>query len=207
LIDLLDSNPLIAAAGPRVLNSDLSLQSKGFLFPSITHELIGLFRVPKFFKQSQLYRFFSNYYWDEFIARPVDWISGCCMLLRKETVNKIGGLSEDFFMYHEDEEWCYRAHMHGYSIWYYPDVSVTHQNFGSPSDRRELIMRHSSKLFYRKTIGIWKASIIYSIGILNSLSSLILSMLRLDFMKVRIYMRMIRETTSYICYLNGRKDL
>ena len=38
----------------------------------------------------------------------VDCVAGCYMLVRREIIETLGGLDEDFFMYGEDEEWCAR---------------------------------------------------------------------------------------------------
>lgn len=206
IIKFLDDNKRVAAVGPKVLNTNGSLQSKGYSFPSIGHELAGLFRLPKFLKPSTLNRVLPRYYWDEDVARPVDWISGCCMLLRKETVDNIGGLSEDFFMYHEDEEWCYRAHQAGYQIWYRPAVSVIHDNNGSPMEKRVFAGRKSTKIYLKKTIGMWRGVVIQTISLFSNFVALFISVVIFNSIKTKICLNKIHLQTSFIRYLISTLD-
>ncbi len=172
LIRFMEDHPKAAAGGPKVLNYDGSLQSKGYHFPSILSAVLVLLRVPKFFSEKQLFKYFPGYYWDQEDVRQVDWVSGSCMLLRKEAVESIGGLSEDFFMYHEDEEWCFRARKKGYEVWYVPVAEVIHHNMASPLLNRLEVGRRSTKIFYKKTIGIFRGSVISFIFILSNLVKL-----------------------------------
>lgn len=201
IVRFLDENISIAAVGPKVLNTDGSLQSKGFSFPAVGHELAGLFRLPKLLKPSILNKISPGYYWDEEVSRSVDWISGCCMLLRKEAVDMVGGLCEDFFMYHEDEEWCYRAHMSGYQIWYCPAASVFHDNNGSPMEKRLSVGRESTKIFLKKTIGLWKGILIQSISLLSNIVALLSAVLLMNPGKSRSCFSKIRLQISFTFYL------
>ncbi len=60
------------------------------------------------------------------IPREVAYASGCLMLLKSEAVKKIGGLSEDYFMYWEESDWCMRAKEMGYTSWYEPRSIIYH---------------------------------------------------------------------------------
>lgn len=177
LLTFMNEHPRAAAVGPKILNEDMTLQSKGFLFPSIPHALIGLFRISKYFSDSLLYLYLPKYYWNENETRMVEWISGSCMLLRSEVVQIIGGLSEDFFMYYEDEEWCYRASKAGYQIWYYPLASVIHKNNASPMEGRDELVENNSSVFFKKTVGIRNAFFILLIHALSNIVSMFSALL------------------------------
>ncbi|MDP4009690.1 MAG: glycosyltransferase family 2 protein [Candidatus Shapirobacteria bacterium] len=62
-----------------------------------------------------------------------DFISGCCMLIKKEVFQKIGLLNEDYFMYLEDMEICQRAKKNNYKLAYIPGSVIWHINAGSSS--------------------------------------------------------------------------
>ena len=173
LVKFMDEHPKAAAAGPKVLNFDGSLQSKGFCFPSVLLSLIMFFRIPKVLSQERLMKWFPRYYWDADEVRGVDWISGCCLLMRKKVIEKIGSLCEDFFMYYEDEEWCYRARKEKYEVWYVPTAEVKHKNQSSPSTDRFDIGETSAKQYYEKTVGSYKGIVIAIIYILSSMIKLI----------------------------------
>jgi GT2 family glycosyltransferase len=58
--------------------------------------------------------------------RPVPWVTGCCMLLRRDCVQDLGGLDEDFFLYYEDVDLCRRARERGWSVWFDPALRIVH---------------------------------------------------------------------------------
>jgi N-acetylglucosaminyl-diphospho-decaprenol L-rhamnosyltransferase len=64
----------------------------------------------------------------------VDWVSGSCMLVRRDAFEELGGFDEAYFMYGEDVDLCWRAHRAGYGVAYVPAASVTH--VGGISTRR-----------------------------------------------------------------------
>ncbi len=59
--------------------------------------------------------------------RHIDYATGCCILARREVVEKIGGLDDAFFMYAEDADWSMRARRAGYAICYEPRARVWHK--------------------------------------------------------------------------------
>ena len=147
-------NPAVGILGPKLLNSDGSLQLSCRHFPS---HLTSLFN-----RQSVLTRLFpgnpfSRRYlmtdWAHDRIAPVDWLSGACLLLRREMVERIGGMDEGFFMYIEDVDLCYRAHQAGYEVVYFPPVAVTH-HIGKSTEtmpNRSILQWHRSMWrYYRK---------------------------------------------------------
>ncbi len=64
----------------------------------------------------------------QFVApRPVDWISGCAILVRREVIEAIGMLDERFFYYWEETEWCLRAAKAGWGIMHVPNAKLWHK--------------------------------------------------------------------------------
>ncbi len=64
-------------------------------------------------------------------AGEVAYASGCLMLLRSDVLKQIGGLSEEYFMYWEESDWCMRAKAKGYSSWYEPRAVIYHNTRSS----------------------------------------------------------------------------
>lgn len=62
----------------------------------------------------------------EFI-KEVDYITGCCLLVKKEVIEKIGLMPEDYFLYYEDADWCLRAKRAGYKILYVSGSKIWHK--------------------------------------------------------------------------------
>jgi GT2 family glycosyltransferase len=65
-------------------------------------------------------------YWDGGDARQVDWISGAALMIRREVLEKVGGIDPYFFLTYDEVDWCHRMHDAGYEVWYTPDGVVTH---------------------------------------------------------------------------------
>jgi len=59
--------------------------------------------------------------------QKVDWITGACMLTKKEILEKIGYFDDDFFLFVEDLDFCYRLKREGFDIYYFPDAVFYHQ--------------------------------------------------------------------------------
>lgn len=109
-------------------------------FPNPKNAFYRLFGFSKVDKNSQ-----SNNYnldnLDDDGVYEVDSLVGAFMLVRKETINKIGLLDEDYFMYGEDIDWCYRIKEAGWKVIYYGAVEIIHHK-GSSSKKQK------SKLIY-----------------------------------------------------------
>lgn len=153
LVEFLDRCPRAAGAGPMVLNFDGSLQSSGNSFPSVTKAILALFGVHLFVPRKLLEMVFPRIYWRADKITKVDWVSGCCLMLRKSAIEELGLLSADFFMYCEEVEWCFRAYRRRYEIWYLPTACVAHKNQTSPIGNRASVLNRSRRIYFEKTVG------------------------------------------------------
>ena len=131
MIEFMDRNPSVGMAGPRILNPDHSLQVSCRYFPSVWNNLCQAFGLNKVFTKTV---FFSEPFmkcWAHDAERRVDVLSGCFWMIRREAINQVGLLDEDFFIYGEDIDWCKRFHQAGWDVMFYPDAEVIH--FGGAS--------------------------------------------------------------------------
>ncbi|WP_260632953.1 glycosyltransferase family 2 protein [Paenibacillus xylanexedens] len=132
MIYFMDRHPEMGASGCKVILPDGSLDKackRGFPTPSASfYYAFGISRLfpdrPKF-NQYQLGHLSPD---DEY---PVDCLVGAFMLVRRETIDQVGGLDETFFMYGEDIDWCYRIKEAGWGIFYYPRTYIVHYKGGS----------------------------------------------------------------------------
>jgi GT2 family glycosyltransferase len=60
-------------------------------------------------------------------TREVDWVSGCCMMIRREAFFKAGLFDEHYFLFNEDVDLCQAMHRLGYSVVYHPASKVVHR--------------------------------------------------------------------------------
>lgn len=155
LVDFAEQHPQAGVIGPKVLNDDGTFQKhckRGEARPWETFAyFLGLSKLfPKV-------KFFSGYlqtHLDENQTHEVPAISGCCMLIRRETLNEIGNLDEDFFAYQEDTEYCVRARKAGWKVYYTPVAQITHLGGrgGSRAQPYKAIYKwhHSYYIYYNK---------------------------------------------------------
>lgn len=80
-----------------------------------------------------------------------DWVIGAFMMCRRDFYQKVGGLSDDYFMYCEDMDWCKRAHIAGYKVVYYPQAVIEYK--GTRSARRS---SKYAKIFLSSLFTYWR---------------------------------------------------
>ncbi len=128
LVNFLDKNPDIDIVGPKLLNKDGTYQPNCGRFPDLLTVFIMLFA--EHFKNSRLVRFSPSK------TQEVDWLMGAAFLARKKVFAKIGGFDENIFMYMEEVEWFYRAHMGGFKAFFFDEAQIIHLGQGSSKTGR-----------------------------------------------------------------------
>jgi len=120
MVRFMQKNPGVGVLGCKLLYSDGTLQSVGGKYTSAWE----VFKNQILFIKT-LKRFRKNNKKDN-VFKKVDCVSGACLLTRREVFEKVGMLKEDYFMYGEDIEFCYRANKAGWKIGVLIDVSIIH---------------------------------------------------------------------------------
>ncbi len=116
----------VGIVGPKILNPDGSLQYSCRTFPNPVAALFRNTPLGKLFPHNRYTREYLMTDWDHNSVREVDWVSGSAMLVRKSVYDQLGGFDEQFFMYCEDMDLCYRAWQAGYKVVYYPEAVIIH---------------------------------------------------------------------------------
>ncbi|MAT44666.1 MAG: glycosyl transferase [Anaerolineaceae bacterium] len=152
LVQFLDSNPEYGACGSKLLNPDGSLQPSTFPFPTVKNETIRLFHLEKVFPK----QFYQMQTWDSSIPHNVDINQGASLMLRRETIDQIGLLDEQFFMYTEEVDLCYRLIQANWKNAWIPTSTVIH--YGGQSTRQNktamFLQLYQTKIqFFRKHYG------------------------------------------------------
>ena len=129
----MDSNKDVGIAGPKIFNSNGSIQGSGRAFPTFYSAFFGRSSwVSKFFPRNRFtLNFLLSNNSDGKTPMEVGWISGACMVVRRKALEKVGLLDERFFLYWEDVDWCRRMWDNGWKVVYYPGASIQHQVGGS----------------------------------------------------------------------------
>ncbi len=140
--------------GPRHIGHDGRFQLSCGHFPTFYREII---RKLVYYRLSLNDWRLRDYLDDRHsVSGPVDWVSGSCMMVRREVLDEIGLLDERFFMYFEDIDLCARARRNGWQVHYFAPETVMH--IGGASVKRNLLSalienRRSQLYFSRKYFG------------------------------------------------------
>lgn len=123
----LDNNENVGMVGPKILNVDGSFQHsclRGQPYPKDTlYHIVGL---SKKYPDKECFNKFALLHLNIDEINKCGGLSGCCMMVKKSLYDEIGGMDENFFMYEEETDWCFRATKAGKKIIYNPNAVVTH---------------------------------------------------------------------------------
>jgi N-acetylglucosaminyl-diphospho-decaprenol L-rhamnosyltransferase len=174
LVDFLDRHLEAGAAGGKILNPDGSRQFSSHPRPTLSREFWRLLHLDVFWP----YAIYPLTKWETNQPQEVDVLAGSCLLVRKEVLDQVGYLDEDYFIYTEEVDLCYRIQRAGWHIYWVPKAEVVH--FGGQSTKQVpsemfLNLNHSNIKYFRKHYG-WLASQIYKLILsIAALSRLILA--------------------------------
>lgn len=138
-VNFMQKTPSAGIVGPKVLERDGSLQNSARSFPTFFTGLFGRTSLlTKLFPRNPLTRKnLLSQISDGLKPMEVDWVSGACMVVRREAIEQVGGLDDRFFLYWEDADWCARMWESGWKVLYFPRAIVRHFT-GASSENRAL---------------------------------------------------------------------
>lgn len=153
MVNWMDSNPHVGIASCKLVNSDGTLQPTGGFFPNIARVFLWttfLDDIPLF--GGSAYHPKPSFYKKE---RSLDWVTGAFFLARREVINDIKKFDEDYFLYVEEVDLCYRAKKKKWDIRFVPITSLVHHQ-GASGTTNGMITREFSGLetFYKKHYSI-----------------------------------------------------
>lgn len=165
LVEFLDSHAEVGLAGSSFENGDGTDWPIAFRFPSLLSEVEGGLRVSLVSRLLDRWR----------VARvmtptlqPIDWGAGASIMIRREVLETIGGLDENYFLYFEETEFCWRAKRAGYPMWYVPQSRVIHiagqstkvTERGAGAKRLPAYWFESRRRYFLTTAGLCRAIMI-----------------------------------------------
>lgn len=181
------------AIGCKLLNEDGSIQTSCLLpFPNLVNSLLNIewlkIRTPSL-KMWGFWPLFS----DKQEIAEIQAISGACIMVQKNIFNEVGGFSEEYFMYSEDVDLCYKIFKSGKANLFVPEAVVTHIGGGSTSGKISkfsvITMEDARYLYFKKFAGmhvailyrfflfanaIARVSILFAVNIFNDKKSVLL---------------------------------
>jgi O-antigen biosynthesis protein len=149
VIRFMDEHPLAGGLGVKMIDGKgnfLPESKRGLPTPWVA--FYKMFGLSKLFPKSKKFGKYHLSYLDENKIHEVNVLAGAFMLLRKETLNKVGLLDETFFMYGEDIDLSYRITLGGYKNYYFPGTTIIHYK-GESTKKGSL---NYVKVFYKAMI-------------------------------------------------------
>jgi hypothetical protein len=129
---------------PRLLNPDGTLQPSVRAFPTPWRLATEYLFLRKLAPRSKALNAFYGAGFSHDETREVDFAKAAAFLLRRAAFAEVGGFDEEFFLFSEETDWCYRARSKGWSSFFYPGAEVVH--VGGASWRRESATLHREQV-------------------------------------------------------------
>ena len=155
-------DPAAGIIGFQVRDPSGAVQPSAGQFPCFAKTLLGVLRK----RSARKCRAVHGH-----ARKPVAWLTGCCLLIRRDCFRQLGGFDRDFFLYYEDVNLCRRASQAGWSIWYEPSMHITHHH---PLHGRDvpaclrMVTRHALLTYARKHWRHWQFQALTGIVILEA---------------------------------------
>ena len=170
MVEFLEVNSHAGALGCKLLYPDGSLQRSCRSFPTLITAFFENTGLEKFFPRNKLVAKYRMGYWDYDDIREVDQPMGSALMISRKVFERVGFLDEQFYMFFEEVDWCFRAKKRGWKIYFTPRAEIVH--YGSQSARptmpRMMILGYKSKhRFFRKHYGILSECMVKQMDLLG----------------------------------------
>lgn len=155
ILDYSQAHPEAGIIGPKLLNSDGSLQLSCRRFPNPVAALFRNTLLGKIFPKNRFTRDYLMTDFEHSSVREVDWVSGAALFASGQFIKDVGVLDPEYYMFSEDVDWCWRAWDKGYKVVYLPTSVITHA-IGKSTDKapNRMIGRFHRSMFrfYQKNM-------------------------------------------------------
>jgi len=180
-VEYMDDHPRVGVLGPQLRNSDGSIQSSRRRFPTLATAFLESTILQQWLPRNRVTRHYYITDRPDDEIQEVDWVTGACLLARREAIEEAGLLDEGFFMYSEELDWCRRIKVQGWKVIYLPTAKVIHH--GAQSSEQVKSFQHiqfqRSKIrYFRKHHGPWQGEVLRLFILLTYLYQLIVEALK-----------------------------
>ncbi|MCH8822432.1 MAG: glycosyltransferase family 2 protein [Planctomycetes bacterium] len=157
-INYLNDNPDVGVVGCQVMEDAETIQRTCFRYPSILNTLMWVSGALAWKPLSRITGRAAYGPWDRRNVRDVEVVSGMFMLVRREALEEVGFMDEEYFVFAEEADWCYRFSAAGWRCVFAPVGRILHVDGGSKSTKQASVrmyvqIQKSLLLFHRKHLG------------------------------------------------------
>ena len=150
LIRFMEEHPDVGLVGPKLLNPDFTVQYSSRRFIDGYTLLLRLLNWGSDNPQQTRLVEYLMKKMDRSHSQPVDWLIGAAMIVRRKAILDVGLMDENFFLYIEDQDWCYRMWKAGWKVYYLPEAQMihVHQRLSVKRLVWKMTYYHAKSLFY-----------------------------------------------------------
>ena len=148
ILKYLDENNNVGILGPKILNSDNTIQRSVRRFPTFISQVLILLKLKNILSNNV---FLSNYLYKNFNynkTQEVDQVMGAAMFIRRSVLEKIGLLDENFFIWFEEVDYCKRANKFGFVVKYFSEANIIHK--GGASFNKQSVIKN--QMIFNKSL-------------------------------------------------------
>jgi GT2 family glycosyltransferase len=160
----MEQTPNAGLGGAKLIGRDGIMQPSARMFPSLLNEVLTMSGLAYYFPRSRFFGRMDRTWADPDQPASVDWVPGAFCIARTDVLRQVQFFDENFFLYSEEVDLCFRIRQAGYAIWYWPDIKVIHIGGESSKTVKQLEMSstgaqlvlwrmRSTLLYYRKHHG------------------------------------------------------
>ena len=167
LTDYADTHPEVGMIAPHVINPDGTLQHSTFRFPDLAQAFYGFFEKLVSIDSTRNGRYAPESYENE---RSVEHILGAAIFVQRILWNQIGGMDDNYKLYFEETDWCYRARQQNWDLHYIPSATIMHRGAHSTSstpEQNSVLFAQSQSRFYRTNLGLFSYLMLKIIALLG----------------------------------------
>lgn len=176
MLDFMEEHKEIDALGPQLLNLNGTIQPSGREFPDFSILLWEISGLSFLFPKSRIFGRWRIGYFDFQTSREVDQPMGSCLLLRRKILERVGVLDENFPIFFNDVDLCYRIKKSGGKLYFFPEAKTFHYKGGS-TQKVKPAMIASAHLSFFKFLFKYKKGILNKILVYFSGAVLLLTVL------------------------------
>lgn len=126
MVRFMDDHREIGILAPKLLNPDDSIQLSCYRFPSPLVPILRRTPLGKLKAAQSILRRYLMLDWNHHTTQPVEWVLGACLFVRRQAMDDVGHMDEQFFVYFEDVDLCRRMWEGDWKVVYFADTHVVH---------------------------------------------------------------------------------
>jgi len=132
MIQFMEKKQECGIMGPKLLNDNGTLQPSFnhsfFSIRNVIADAVGFSQLKMYLMKNELFLKYviEKVYHPSVYPHSVAWVGGACLMVRRKAWEEVGLMDENFFLFYEEMEWCYRMKKMGWKVFYYPDAEIIH---------------------------------------------------------------------------------